>query len=425
MKFFKLLVTLCLILLVSAAYPQEIKKTGGLARLAGMGANPYVMDPFFNTVNPAWNGVYNNFILGDLGSNAGAPFSAGGFGQYLSASFQLGEDWTLGGILARDDFNGISIALLDPGDNYFFGLPNYSGVVSAVNGISGETNVIPLDNNVEAIGTYSFGNSTVGLGVAYASTSNDVNPPTGGSSEGSASQIGFNLGLLTDLTKSVKLDLGGSLVLPSASFKQDTLNETAANQTIILVNARAFWDLNSKLKFVPLAAFATSSGTIDSGGTSTASVDMTSLTWFAFGAGLNYQVGDFLLAGGVIFSSASETIPAISDVSPERSNSITSFPVWNIGAEWNMLDWFVARLGYVTYSANATSESTATPTSVTEQTVSFFAPSQRGATVGVGFRFGTFSLDCTVNEDVLRQGFNTIGGGGATFAYLTASYSLP
>jgi hypothetical protein len=424
MKFFKLLFTFCLILLVTAAYPQEVKKTGGLARLAGMGANPYVMDPFFNTVNPAWNGVYNNFILGDLGSSAGAPFSAGGFGQYLSASFQLGESWTLGGILARNDFNGVSIALLDPGDNYFFGMPNYSGVVSAVNGIA-PGSVVPLDNNVEAIATYSFGRSTVGLGVAYASTSNDFKPPTGGSSEGSATQMGFNLGLLTDVTNSVKLDLGGSLVLPSASFKQDTLNETAANQTIILVNARAFWDLNSKLKFVPLAAFATSSGTIDSGGTSTGSVDMTSLTWIAFGAGLNYRVGDFLLAGGLIFSSVKETNPALSGASPELSNSITSFPVWNIGAEWNMLDWFVARLGYVTFSASATGETAATPTSITETTVSFFAPSQRGATVGVGFRFGTFSLDCTVNEDVLRQGFNTIGGNGSTFAYLTASYSIP
>jgi hypothetical protein len=48
-----------------------------------------------------------------------------------------------------------------------------------------------------------------------------------------------------------------------------------------------------------------------------------------------------------------------------------------------------------------------------------------GATVGVGFRFGDFSLDATDNEDVLRQGFNTIGGGGPTFAYLTTSYALP
>jgi hypothetical protein len=318
----------------------------------------------------------------------------------------------------------MSIALLDPGANNTFGLP-YPGVVSTVNGIAGPGSVIPLDNNVEAIGTYTFGNSTIGLGVAYASTTNDVTPPTGGSTEGSASQIGFNLGLLSDITRSFKLDIGASLVMPNASFKADTLNETSASQTIILVNGRVFWNLNSNLKFVPLVAFATSSGTIDSGGTSSGSVDMTSLTWFAAGVGLNYQVGDFLLAGGAIFSSASLTAPAIANVSPELSASATSFPVWNIGAEWNMLDWLVARLGYVAFSGNTTIEFPNTPTSKTEVTSTFFAPSQRGATVGVGFRFGTFSLDCTVNEDVLRQGFNTIGGNGATFAYLTASYSIP
>jgi hypothetical protein len=192
-----------------------------------------------------------------------------------------------------------------------------------------------------------------------------------------------------------------------------------------MVNGRAFWRLNSNLDFVPLIAFSTASGTIDSGGTSTASADMTSFTWFAFGAGLNYQIGDFLLAGGVIYSTASLTFPAISGVSPELSASATSFPVWNLGVEWNMIDWFVGRLGYVAFSGNNTIEFPNTATSTTETISSFFAPSQRGITLGVGFRFGDFSLDATVNEDVLRQGFNTIGGGGPTFSYLTASYALP
>ncbi|MFI5237802.1 MAG: hypothetical protein ACHQLA_07690, partial [Ignavibacteriales bacterium] len=219
MNFFRLLVTCCLILVVATAYPQDFKKTGGLARLAGMGVNPYVQDPFFNTVNPAWNGVYNNFVLGDLGSVSSTPFGPGGFGQYISGSFQVGKNLTLGGILARNDFNGMSIALLDPGTNNNFGVP-YPGVVGTVNGIAGPGSVIPLDNNVEAIATYSLGSAIFGLGVAYASTSNDVVSPTGGaSSEGSASQLGFNLGLITDLTNSLKLDLGASFVMPSATFK--------------------------------------------------------------------------------------------------------------------------------------------------------------------------------------------------------------
>lgn len=424
MKLSKFLVIFCLILSVSITYSQEIKKTGGYARLTGMGSNPYVVDPYFNTINPAWNGVYNNFVLADIGSAAGSPFSAGGNGQYLSGSFQVGDNWTLGGILARTDFNGMSIALLDPGYNGSSSL-SYPGVVSTVNQITGETSVIPLDNNVEAIGTYSFGQTTIGLGIAYANTSNDINPPTGGSTEGSASQLGFNLGVISDLTRSLKLDIGASFVLPSASYKPDTLNKTSASQTIIMVNGRAFWNLNKNLKLVPIILFVTESGTIDSGGSSAASVDMPSLTRFDFGLGLNYQIGDFLIAGGATFSTSSLTIQAVNSVSPELSFSETIFPIWNIGVEWSMLEWFIGRLGYIAYTGSSSDEFQNTATSKTEVVSTFFAPSQRGATLGVGFRFGDFSLDATVNEDVLRQGFNTIGGGGPTFAYLTASYALP
>ncbi|HEX9739958.1 MAG TPA: hypothetical protein VGA29_04215 [Ignavibacteriaceae bacterium] len=51
-----------------------------------------------------------------------------------------------------------------------------------------------------------------------------------------------------------------------------------------------------------------------------------------------------------------------------------------------------------------------------------------GATVGVGFMLGNFTLDATVNEDVLRQGLNNLGGNGPganTFAYLSLSYAMP
>lgn len=424
MKFSKILITVCLIMTVSIAYSQVINKTGGYARLNGMGANPYIIDPYFNTINPAWNAVYNNFLLGDLGSSAGSPFSPGGYGQYLSTSFQVDGDWTLGGILSRNDFNGMSIALLDPGSNSSLS-PSYPGVVSTVNGIAGAGSVVPLDNNVEAIGTYTFGRMIFGLGIAYASTSTEINPPTGASSKGSASQFGFNLGLISDVTQSLKLDIGASLILPSASFQPDTLNETKASQTIITVNGRAFWQLNNNLKLVPLILFSTESGSIDSGGISAASVDMPSFTWFQFGVGLNYQIGDFLLAGGAIFSTSSLTTPAINNFRPELSQSETRFPIWNIGVEWNMLEWFVGRLGYVAYSGSESTEIPNTATSKTEYVRTFFGPSQMGATVGVGFRFADFSLDATVNEDVLRQGFNNIGGGGPTFAYLTVSYSLP
>ncbi|HVO73915.1 MAG TPA: hypothetical protein VMT35_07825, partial [Ignavibacteriaceae bacterium] len=115
---------------------------------------------------------------------------------------------------------------------------------------------------------------------------------------------------------------------------------------------------------------------------------------------------------------------------PELSTSFFVFPIWNLGLEWNMTDWFVARFGYTAATASQTQETPAAArvpalrNDVDEEIQTFFVK-LLGATVGVGFRFGDFSLDATVNEGVLRQGLNNIGGGGPTFAYLSVAYALP
>jgi len=335
---------------------------------------------------------------------------------------------TLGGILARNDFPGVGIALLDPGANSTISLP-FSGVVSTVNSLRSPGDVIALDNNVVLMATYKLRNTIIGLGLAYAGTTNDSTIPsdsTAYTSEGSASQLGFNLGIISDISQNIKLDIAGTLLMPSASFITSSSGdrETKASQTYIGVTARAFWKVNPNLRFVPIFTFLTVSGTIDSGITSTGSSDFPSLTSFAFGGGLNYKIGDFLLAGGVVFSSNSMTIAATSGV-PELSNSATLFPIWNLGAEWQLLDWLYGRIGYIAITGSAKTQYPATETSVSEFVATFFGPSQRGATLGVGFRFGDFSMDAMVNEDVLRQGFNIVGGGGSTFFLITTSYALP
>ena len=50
-------------LLIVPANSQEIKKTGGFARISSMGANPYIVDPYYMTVNPAWGAYYDNFFI--------------------------------------------------------------------------------------------------------------------------------------------------------------------------------------------------------------------------------------------------------------------------------------------------------------------------------------------------------------------------
>ncbi|MDO8548930.1 MAG: hypothetical protein Q7S39_02105 [Ignavibacteria bacterium] len=418
-----------LFLVVSASTFAQYEQTGGFARLRGMGNNPYVVDPSVMTVNPGWAGFYHNFLFGDLGFTAGA-FQPGGVGQFVAANFHVGGGLALGGMLVRNDFLGFGIGSLDPAG--LVGLINsYLSVTTPpfpLPPTGSPTYVVGLNNNLELMGSFKSGNTAFGLGVAYASTTNEFAPDTGNGAIGSASQLGFNAGIVTKLTGSFLLDLGASLILPSTDFEPAVGQKTEFSQTIILVNARIFWQYSSKLEFVPAFAFVTASGTADLGtpsstGTAT-STDLPSLTLIAVGIGMNYEVGDFLLAGGPGFATISSTTPEVANVMPELSTSAFVFPIWNLGVEWNMNDWFVARFGYVASTQSVTTETQASTTAVNEGIVTnFFGP--QGATVGVGFRLGNFSLDATVNEDVLRQGLNNIGGGGPTFAYLSLSYAMP
>jgi hypothetical protein len=385
----------------------QYEQTGGFARIRGMGNNPYIVDPYFTTVNPAWAGHYQNFLFGDLGSSAG-NFQSGGVGQFIAANFHVGGGLSLGAMLTRNDFNGFSISRLDPG-----------GVVTALNTIVPGAILTSLNNNLEIFGSFKSGGTSFGLGIAYASTSNESTPAGGTTSTGSASQIGFNAGIVTKLGGNFLLDLGASLIMPSASFEPGVGNTSEASQTIISVNGRFFFQYSSKLAFVPSVAFVTTSGTVDNGTTST---DLPSNTLIIVGIGMNYQVGDFLLAGGPAFSTFSTTTSSTT-ASAEETDNTTSFPVWNLGVEWDMNDWFVARFGYVAANQSFTNETAANANDVSETIQTQYIP--LGATVGVGFRLGNFSLDATVNEDVLRQGFNNIGGGGATFAYLSLAYAMP
>ena len=398
--------------LVTSGFAQNVEKTGGYARILGMGNNPYVIDPSAVTVNPAWGAVYDNFLFGDLGAQGG-----GNPGQFVAANFGVGRNFTLGMLLSRNDFRGFSIARLDPGS-----------VVSTLNGFYGGTPVVvPLNNNFELLGTMTFGKTSVGLGVAYASTTNDFTPATGTTGvEGSASQIGFNAGVLAQFTNSLKLDLGASLILPGATFTPETGEESEVSQTLLGVNARLFWKYSYKLSFVPAVSFLTASGTFKNGagGAPATTGDLNSATVITAGIGINYIVGDFLLAGGPGFAMTSITTPAV-DPAPETSNSNFAFPIWNLGLEWNLTDWLVGRLGYFGATNKATSESSngLTPPGIDESVTTNFVP--YGTTVGLGFRFGNFSLDGTVNVEVLHQGLNNIGNFGPTFAYMSASYAIP
>ena len=48
------------------------------------------------------------------------------------------------------------------------------------------------------------------------------------------------------------------------------------------------------------------------------------------------------------------------------------------------------------------------------------------ATLGIGIRFGSFSLDGTISDEALRRGFGLIGSNDNinTFGYITLNYNF-
>ncbi len=410
---FTMLTFLILLLSVTALTAgDKFERRGGFARLLAMGNNVYVMDPYFMTVNPAWGAYYDNMIFGDLGSTA-TPFGNNGNGQFAGANFRIMKNLTIGGLLSRNDFTGISIARLDP-----------FGLVGQLNNAVGAGSVVALNNNLELMATFGVDKFNLGLGVAYASSTKETTPANGQTTTGSASQIGINAGLVAELTKMFKIDAGVSLALPSAKFAPGGGQETKISQTILSVNGRVFVQFNKDLAFVPAITFLTASGKVEAAN----SRDLPSITLITAGFGINYTVGDFLLAGGPAVIYQKNTTASVANVSPELTTSSLSFPVWNLGAEWSMLDWLVARLGYVAVTTKVTSEAAANANDVNENVTTIYGLPlvglPNGATVGLGFILGNFSLDATVNVDVLRQGLANFGnsGAGATFGYLSASY---
>jgi len=405
-KFFYLLFVVLLVVNVSAQEVDKFDRSGGYARVEALGSNPFIVDPTNLTVNPAYAALYTNFLWGDIGSAAAAAND--GVGQFAGLNFKLNKEITLGAILSRSDFNMNSISQLDPG-----------GLVAGFNANVPGAGIIPLDNNFEILGSLNAGNMTFGLGIAYAASSMESKPAVGSGPKNSASQIGVNAGLLGKLTPDATLDVGVSLVLPSVSYTPAGGSEAKASQTFIAVDARVFYKMTSKMSIVPLVSFMTVSGKYEVAGTST---DIPSVMNLGVGFGINYKAGDLLIAGGPSLVMQSQTTPAVANASPELKDSKLIFPNWNLGAEWQFTDWLIGRLGYSAHTESITNQSVASATTKDEMTFTGFKKGD--VTVGVGLRFGNFALDATVNDDIIRQGLNNIGGGTPTLAYVSASYGF-
>lgn len=412
----KRILTILLItgLTFSQFFAQE-SKSGSFARLKAMGNNPFVSDPTDMMVNPAWGNYYNNILFGDLGETIANNFESGGIGQFLTVNFDVTKNFSVGATLARKSFqSSLSIANLDP-----------YNIVDETNNALGTSGLVEMDNNWVIMSSYNFSGHILGFGISYASTSSETKPANGGGIRADANQLGINIGYLGKLSPILKLDLSAVLLFPGTTYETPQSSETKFSQSVISIIGRGFYKADNRFTIVPYGKIVKTSGTADLGDANgITTTDLPSIMSFQFGAGVLYKFENFLFAGGPSFGILEEKTPSVSGVSPELTRTTNSFPIWNFGAEWNMVEWLIGRIGYRSRTNTISNETVASPTNSNETIFTSFDPAVGGITLGVGFKFSGFSLDATINEDVIRQGFNNLGGGGATFAYVSAGYEF-
>ncbi len=438
-------------------------KPGGIAREAAMGGsqagtglvlNPFIMDdPSLMLVNPAYQAWYRDYGWVNIAGGAltgtstgGGPVGNDGYGhQNAGVAFSLNDSWNLGGILSYDPtaVNFVSTTISG------VAVPGFASFPSIVQGRAPQP--IPAVANVwEVVASHHVSSMDLGLGFMYGWSNSDLKNSAANprNTEASSNMFGFRAGAIFNLTNEDVLDLSGALRFENATDKIENSGGSAGNYsasgTEFQFTGRLKCKASNKVNFIPYGFLGIlnadpKENTPPVGTAATTVVEHANILAYGFGAGGEYRTQTFYLAGGVSWQSArlrGEYTPTSAAGTTTNTTTYSAIPVVNLGAEWWFTDWLAGRGGYYRSigNVNIKSESNA---NVSEGNVS--APNSFVAigglnpatwdglvTLGLGFKFGNWSLDATVSDEALRRGLGLIGAQDNinTFGYMTASYNF-
>ncbi len=451
-------------------------KWGGVARQIAMGGansgtglvlNPYVWeDPAYLLLNPAYQTMYKDYVWMNIGGGTltGLTTANNGYGQQNAGiNFALDKEWSLGAIFSHDPSAANNVRGLIAGTGGL-GFPGGSFSI-----MQRAPQTIPAIANVwEVLGSYDGSMIDLGFGFTYGNSNAENNnsstfatTTSTTNTEASARMIGFRAGGILDLG-------GGNAVDFSLAFRTDkatdkisstpaptgpTDGEYSASGTEFQVTGRLKWKLSNRVNINPFVAFGTLSGEPkeDAKPTTIATATNRSLkasaTLLSIGIGPEYKTTDVYVAAGVNFTTTKAKVEysrpavgAIPDSSITLTSTYTALPVFNIGAEWWFADWLAGRAGYYRAIGSNTTKtegktgnlSLSFESKTSAPTSALLIGGLNGGnydgivTLGIGFRFGNFSLDATVSEEALRRGFGLVGSNDNlnSFGYMNASFSF-
>jgi len=471
------MIAICLI--TGLAFSQGAK-VGGEARQIAMGGsnagssvvvNPFLIDdPTFILVNPAYQARYGSYIWWNIGggtTTGNTTPACDGYGQQnLGVSFNLSKDLIVGATFAYDpSAAAIARNLLSGGTVATATIPAFIPDVARGGGVTGPQTIPAIQNVYELLAALRTGAMDLGFGFTYGTSKNNhtLDVPAGGTSidnTASSSMLGFRGGLIIDMGSGSLFDAHAALRLDKATDNV-TLSPAATGQgseysasaTEIDLGARMRMHVSNHFSFVPYgsAILISASPQEDKPLNAAAPIgydEKVNITTIAFGAGGEYKSSNFLLAGGASFvmikakgEATTKAVGTTPSTTTTNTTTYTAIPSFNLGAEWWLTDWLAARGGFSRMLGNLSTKSetpagatgTATDETIVSQPQSLLqlgginSTSYEGlVTLGLGLRFGNYSLDATVSDGALRRGLGLLGTNDNmnTFGYMTMSYNF-
>ncbi len=476
----RLAIFLLLLCAVEPMFSQA--KWGGVARQVSMGGsnsgagvvlNPFVWeDPSYLLLNPAYQALYKDYVWMNIGGGllTGLTTVNNGYGQQSAGlNIAINDQLTVGAVLSFDPSAANNVSGLIAGTGGLgIAAPTFTVLQRA-------PQTMPQIQNVwEALVSYDGNGIDLGFGFMYGNAKNESNSnqtfgTTSGSSnsEVSARMFGIRAGGIFDLGGGNFVDAALSFRTDKATDKFSTTTPTAttnggeysASGTELQVTGRVKLKISNRMSLIPYVGFGTISAEPKEDVKPTAATAATtrsikgSATLLAVGIGPEYRTADIYMAAGVSFLTAKGKVEygktavttstgTVPDTAITLTSTFTAVPVFNIGGEWWFTDWLAGRAGYYRALGSNTTKtegkSSTLQTSFTSETIvtaptsalllsGLNASTYDGiVTLGVGFRFGNFSLDATVSEEALRRGFGLVGAQDNinSFGYMNASYSF-
>ncbi len=415
------LFVLFLIVLISSINAQTEKDSttictnvisGGTARTLAMGNSKFLEDVSDIFVNPAYGFQYSNIIWGDIGD--GSRTQVSGNNHNIGVNVKLFDSFTLGAILTNGTTNKeYSIASL----SHLIDLNTYYSQ-------NLNSNTIKFRNNITLFSSYKYDNITYGLGFSYFENSGDTDYENSQNNDYiyKLNQIGFNAGALITLFDNYKFDVSGTIIL-NGTENEDISYKNDADKITASIVVKTFVPVNNRTTIIPLIEYSLVSDDVNSLNKAVNSkkenITKTQKS-LLLGVGSNYKKGNLLINGGFALSFGSVNFD--SDISQNGfENSYTGLN-YNIGLEFRFTSWLIGRVGYKAVTQYYNSSNTHNSVKSESNSVSF--GNGDGFLLGVGFRFGGFYLDATIDEYVIRKGLQNINSQGNTFNFVTLGYNF-